>query len=63
MRSTLIGLARAGRDDVGQQARGLVLVDLALVDGGERLDACQRALQLADVALDLVRDEAEDLLR
>ena len=55
------GAAGADRDDVGQQAGGLFFVDLALVNGGKGLDACQRPFQLADVLLHLVGDEGQDL--
>src|SRR5436309_3330851 len=44
-------------------AYSFLLVDLPLMDRRESLDARQRALQLADVSLDFVCDEAEHLFR
>ena len=38
------------------------LVEVGVVQGGERGDADQRTLQLADVALDLRRDQFEDVV-
>ena len=55
------GLARARRNDIGEQPRRLFGIDRPLVHGGEGLHACKSAFELADVALHFVRDEAEDV--
>ena len=63
MASIEIGRPGGGRDDVAEQDGGGLGVHLALVDGGEGDDPGESPFQLADVLLDLVGDEGQDVLR
>src|SRR4029077_2611623 len=55
-------LAIAGGNDVGEEPGRFFRVHGTLVHRRECLHASERTFQLADVALHLVRDEAQDIL-